>query len=339
MLASNKIDWGMGEHLAYASLLADAVHIRISGQDSRRGTFSHRHAVWVDQKTDGRYYPLSHLESSKAPFDVFNSPLSEFAVLGFEFGYSLFYPQSLVIWEAQYGDFANGAQTIIDQFIASSEQKWGHRSGLTLFLPHGYEDQGPEHSSARLERYLQLSGSNNWTIANCTSPAQLFHLLRRQALQKVKRPLVLLTPKALLRYPQCVSSLSDFSTGSFQEVIPDSSVKNPRRVIFCSGRVYYDLIANRKTPDVAIVRIEQLYPLPLEKIKNVIQTYSGTQDWCWVQEEPRNMGAWSYIFPQLNSVTPKAVRYVGRESSSSPATGSHVIHRAQLAAFMQEAFK
>ncbi len=339
MLASNKIDWGMGEHLAYASLLADAVHIRISGQDSRRGTFSHRHAVWVDQKTEGRYYPLSHLESSKAPFDIFNSPLSEFAVLGFEFGYSLFYPNSLVIWEAQYGDFANGAQTIIDQFIASSEQKWGHRSGLTLFLPHGYEDQGPEHSSARLERYLQLSGSNNWTIANCTSPAQLFHLLRRQALQKVKRPLVLLTPKALLRHPQCVSSLSDFATGSFQEVIPDSSVKKPRRVIFCSGRVYYDLIANRKTPDVAIVRIEQLYPLPLEKIKNVIQTYSGAQDWCWVQEEPRNMGAWSYIFPQLNSVTPKAVRYVGRESSSSPATGSHVIHRAQLAAFMQEAFK
>ncbi|MEK7083642.1 MAG: 2-oxoglutarate dehydrogenase subunit E1, partial [Patescibacteria group bacterium] len=335
-LTNGKIDWGMGEHLAYASLLTENVHVRISGQDSRRGTFSHRHAVWVDQKTESRYYPLSHLATNQAPFDIYNSPLSEYSVLAFEFGYSLFYKQALVIWEAQYGDFANGAQIVIDQFIASSEQKWGHKSGLTLYLPHGYEDQGPEHSSARLERYLQLSGDNNWTIANCTTPAQLFHLLRRQGLQKNKKPLILLTPKALLR--QATSSLQEFAQGEFQPVIADVTVKTARRVLFCSGRVYYDLLAARKTPDIAIVRVEQLYPLPTEKIQDVIKQYPGAE-WCWVQEEPRNMGAWSYIFPQLNMLTPKAVKYIGREASASPAAGSHVLHKAQLTAFLQEAFK
>lgn len=339
MLSSNHIDWGMGEHLAYASLLSDGVHIRLSGQDSRRGTFSHRHAIWVDQATGARYYPLSHLATNKALFDVYNSPLSEFAVLGFDFGYSLFYPNALVIWEAQYGDFANGAQVIIDQFIASSEQKWGYRSNITLFLPHGYEGQGPEHSSARLERFLQLSGDNNWTIANCTTPAQLFHILRRQALHKELRPLVLMEPKALLRLPECVSSLKEFSSGEFQSVIPDGTAKNARRVIFCSGKVYYDLLAARKTSDVALIRVEQLYPFPAEKIKSVVQTYSGVNDYCWAQEEPRNMGAWSYIFPQLNALTPKAVRYIGRAASSSPATGSHARHKAEAAQFIQDAFK
>lgn len=338
MLTSGKIDWGMGEHLAYASILADGVHIRLSGQDSRRGTFSHRHAFWVDQTTEQHYYPLSHLSTNKALFDVYNSPLSEFAVLGFDFGYSLAYLRSLVIWEAQYGDFSNGAQVIIDQFISSSQQKWGHSSSITLFLPHGYEGQGPEHSSARLERFLQLSGDQNWTVASCTTPAQLFHLLRRQALQNIRKPLVLMAPKGLLRHPECVSSLNDFAQGTFQEVIVDSTAQNPRRVLFCSGRVYYDLLANRKNTDVAIVRIEQLYPLNIEKIKSVIQTYSGASDFCWVQEEPRNMGAWSYIFPQLNSVTPKAVRYIGREASSSPAAGSHALHKAQWTQFIQEAF-
>jgi 2-oxoglutarate dehydrogenase E1 component len=339
MLSNGHIDWGMAEHLAYASLLADAVHIRLSGQDSGRGTFSHRHAVWVDQQTEQPYYPLSHLATNKALFDVYNSPLSEFAVLGFDFGYSLFYPNALVIWEAQYGDFANGAQVIIDQFISSSEQKWGHRSNLTLFLPHGYEGQGPEHSSARLERFLQLSGDSNWTVANCTTPAQLFHLLRRQALDSSKKPLVLMVPKGLLRLPACVSSLDDFSSGSFQEVIPDLVVKNPRRLIFCSGRVYYDLIATRKTDDVAIIRIEQLYPLNVEKIQSVLKSYSGVSDICWVQEEPRNMGAWNTIFPQLNQLTAKAVRYVGREASSSPAAGSNALHKAQWTKFIQEAFQ
>ncbi len=214
------IDWGMAEHLAYASLLVDGVHVRISGQDSRRGTFSHRHAMWVDQiQADKRYYPLSHLKNSKAPFDVYNSPLSEFSVLGFEFGYSLFYPHSLVIWEAQFGDFANGGQVIIDQFICCSEQKWGHRSGITLLLPHGYEGQGPEHSSARIERYLQMSGDDNWQIVNCTTPAQLFHVLRRQTMHRQQRPLVIFTPKALLRHPLCLSPLKDFTEGTFEEFI------------------------------------------------------------------------------------------------------------------------
>ncbi len=335
--SAKKIDWGMGEHLAYASLLADGVHVRISGQDSRRGTFSHRHAAWIDQQTEGRYFPLSHLSTNKALFDVYNSPLSEYAVLGFDFGYSMVYTKALVVWEAQYGDFANGAQIIIDQFIASSEQKWGHRSGLTLYLPHGYEDQGPEHSSARLERFLQLSANNNWTVANCTTPAQLFHLLRRQSHQTLKKPLILMAPKALLRKPECVSSLSEFASRSFEEVMPDLSVKTARRIIFCSGRVYYDLLAARKTSDVALIRIEQLYPFEAEKIKNVIQSYAGASDWCWVQEEPRNMGAWSYIFPLLNQLTPKAVRYAGREASSSPAAGSHVLHKEQFAKFIQEA--
>ncbi|MGH2638823.1 MAG: 2-oxoglutarate dehydrogenase E1 component, partial [Rhabdochlamydiaceae bacterium] len=226
-----------------------------------------------------------------------------------------------------------------DQFVASSEQKWGHRSGLTLFLPHGYEGQGPEHSSARLERFLQLSGDDNWTVANCTTPAQLFHLLRRQAMQKPKRPLILMTPKGLLRLPACVSPLNDFATGSFKEVISDPTVSHPRRVIFCSGRVYYDLLTARKTLDVALVRVEQLYPFRPEKIKEVIQNYAGASDWCWLQEEHRNMGAWSYMFPQLNLLTPKAVRYIGREISSSPAAGAQALHKAQQAQFIQEAFK
>ncbi len=337
--SSPRIDWGMGEHLAYASLLAEGIHIRISGQDSRRGTFSHRHAMWVDQKSGRHYYPLSHLKTNKATFDVYNSPLSEFAVLGFDFGYSLFYPNSLVIWEAQFGDFANGAQVIIDQFISSSQQKWGTKSGLALFLPHGYEDQGPEHSSARLERFLQLSGNNNWTVANCTTPAQLFHLLRRQAFQTTKRPLILMTPKALLRKPECVSALDAFAAGGFEEVIPDSASQNARRAIFCSGRVYYDLLAARQAKDIALIRIEQLYPFPLEQLQGVIETYKGVSDWVWVQEEPRNMGAWSYIFPHLNRLTPQALRYIGRETSSATAAGSHVIHREQFNKFIKEAFK
>lgn len=337
--AACKIDWGMGEHLAYASLLAQGVHIRISGQDSRRGTFSHRHAVWVDQQTGARYFPLSHLTTNQALFDIYNSPLSEYAVLGFEFGYSLSCPEALVIWEAQFGDFSNGAQILIDQFISSSQQKWGYRSNLVLFLPHGYEGQGPEHSSARLERFLQLSGDNNWTVANCTTPAQLFHLLRRQALQKMKKPLILMTPKGLLRHPQTVSCLNEFTQGSFEEVLPDLLVQHPRRVIFCSGRVYYDLLSARLAPDVALVRIEQLYPLHREKIQDVIKRYSGAADWCWLQEEPQNMGAWSYIFQQVSGLTPTPLRYLGRGASSSIAVGPLALHKIQRTQFIQEAFQ
>jgi 2-oxoglutarate dehydrogenase E1 component len=259
-------------------------------------------------------------------------------VLGFEFGYSLSCPNALVMWEAQYGDFANGAQIIIDQFISSSEQKWGEKSAIVLLLPHGYEGAGPEHSSARLERFLQLSGDDDWVVANCTTPSQLFHLLRHQALQPLKRPLVLMTPKALLRYPACSSTLKEFSSGSFEEVIVDP-IKDPERVIFCSGKVYYDLLAARKESKVALVRIEQLYPFCTQKIKDVIQSYSKTADFCWVQEESRNMGAWSYISPELNRLLPKEIRYIGRETSASTAAGSHAAHEAQLKQIMQEAFK
>jgi 2-oxoglutarate dehydrogenase E1 component len=331
------IDWGMGEHLAYASLLIDGVHVRLSGQDSKRGTFSHRHAMWVDQSVeDKRYYPLSHLKNVKAAFDVFNSPLSEFAVLGFEFGYSLFYPHSLVIWEAQFGDFANGGQVIIDQFIACSEQKWGHRSGITLMLPHGYEGQGPEHSSARVERYLQLSGDDNWQIVNCTTPAQLFHVLRRQTMRKQQKPLVIFTPKALLRNPLVLSPLKDFTEGSFEEFF-DDPIKNPKRVLFCSGKVYYDLVTERKRDDIAIIRIEQLYPFHREKFKKLVEKYKSLQEFCYVQEEPSNMGAWNFLRPILEETLGKPLRYIGRGPSSSTAAGSFALHKKQYDQMMQEA--
>ncbi|HEX2579947.1 MAG TPA: 2-oxoglutarate dehydrogenase E1 component [Rhabdochlamydiaceae bacterium] len=333
------IDWGMGEHLAYASLLADGVHVRISGQDSRRGTFSHRHAMWVDQiVANKRYFPLSHLKNGKAPFDVFNSPLSEFAVLGFEFGYSLFYPHSLVIWEAQFGDFANGGQIIIDQFIACSEQKWGDRSGITLLLPHGYEGQGPEHSSARIERFLQLSGNDNWQIVNCTTSAQVFHLLRRQTMKKQQSPLVIFTPKALLRNRLALSPLSDFTKGTFEEFIDETNA-NPKRVIFCSGKIYYDLLTERKRDDIALCRIEQLYPFHREKFQKLVERYKTTQEIYWVQEEHSNMGAWNYIRPILETAFEKPVRYVGRGLSSSTAAGSYALHKKQYDQMIREALE
>lgn len=335
-----KIDWGMAEHLAYATLLIDGVHVRISGQDCRRGTFSHRHAMWVDQVAENqRYFPLSHLKDKKAPFDIFNSPLSEFAVLGFEFGYSLFYPRSLIIWEAQFGDFANGGQVIIDQFIAASEQKWGHSSGITLLLPHGYEGQGPEHSSARMERYLQLSADDNWQIVDCTTPAQLFHVLRRQGLRKVQKPLVIFTPKALLRNPMVLSPLKDFAEGSFEEFLDDpKNISQPKRVLFCSGKVFYDLMTERKRDDIAIIRIEQLYPFHREKFQKLVEKYKSAQELCWVQEEHSNMGAWNYIRPILQEATGKQVRYIGRGPSSSTAAGSYALHKKQYGQMMQEAF-
>ena len=335
------IDWGMAEHLAYATLLVDGVHVRVSGQDSRRGTFSQRHAMWVDQVEENiKYFPLSHLKNKKAPFDIFNSPLSEFAVLGFEFGYSLFYPHSLVVWEAQYGDFGNGAQVIIDQFIAASEQKWGHRSGITLFLPHGYEGQGPEHSSGRMERYLQLSADENWQIVDCTTPAQLFHVLRRQALRKQPRPLVVFTLKALLRHPLVLSPLKSFTEGSFEEFLDDpKNIAQPKRILFCSGKVYYDLITERKRDDIAIIRVEQLYPFHREKFQKLVEKYKSTQDLCWVQEEHSNMGAWNYIRPILQEITGKQIRYIGRGPSASTAAGSYALHKKQYDQMMQEAFE
>ncbi|MGC1879036.1 MAG: 2-oxoglutarate dehydrogenase E1 component [Rhabdochlamydiaceae bacterium] len=339
------IDWGMGELLAYATLLDEKVHIRISGQDVRRGTFSHRHATWVDQVKEQKYFPLSHLNSEQAPFDIFNSPLSEFAVLGFDFGYSVAYPKSLVIWEAQFGDFANGAQVIIDQFIASSEQKWSLRANLTLLLPHGYEGQGPEHSSGRMERFLQLAAHENMRIANCSTPAQLFHLLRAQAFHPAKKPLVVFTPKGLLRHPDCVSSLNDFTNLSFQEVIDDSSsLQNPRKILFCSGRIFYDLVAERQKrgiSDIALVRIEQLYPFPENRVKQILQKYNGRGKVGWIQEEHSNMGAWEYIHPFFNQLlgAKEGLEYIGRDRSASPAAGSRALHKKQLDEIMQTAFE
>jgi 2-oxoglutarate dehydrogenase E1 component len=337
------IDWGMGEHLAYATLLNEKIHIRISGQDVRRGTFSHRHAIWVDQVKEQKYFPLSHLSETQAPFDIYNSPLSEFAVLGFDFGYSITYPKSLVIWEAQFGDFANGAQVIIDQYIASSEQKWGLNSNLTLLLPHGNEGQGPEHSSARMERFLQLSGHENMRIVNCSTPAQLFHVLRAQAHLPIKKPLIIFTPKALLRHPLCVSSLNDLSKGNFQELIDDPNpAQNARRLFFCSGKIYYDLLQERQkrgNADTALIRIEQLYPFPKEKVKSVLQKYNASEIF-WLQEEHSNVGPWEYIRPHFNELlgAKEAVKYIGRDRSASPAAGSHALHKKQLEQIMQTAF-
>lgn len=334
------IDWGMAEQLAYASLLVQEIPIRISGQDVRRGTFSHRHAIWVDQQGEGRRYaPLSHLKQKQAPFEIFNSPLSEFAVLGFDFGYSLFYSKALVIWEAQFGDFANGAQVIIDQYISSSEQKWGHASSLTLFLPHGYEGQGPEHSSARLERYLQLSADDNWQIVNCSTPAQFFHVLRRQALLKQKKPLILFTPKAMLRYPAFVSPLKALTQGAFQEFFDETEVTNPRRILICSGKVYYDLLLERKQNPIAILRIDQLYPFHTEKFEQIAAKYKDVKEWYWVQEEPQNMGAYRYIFPILQKIVGKEIHYCGRGPSASTAAGSFALHKKQHDEWIQEAFK
>jgi 2-oxoglutarate dehydrogenase E1 component len=340
-----KIDWSLGEHLAYASLLIQGVPIRLSGQDTRRGTFSHRHAGWVDQKKGDIYLPLAHLQAEQASFEVFNSILSEYAVLGFEFGYTISYPQALVIWEAQFGDFANGAQVVIDQFIATSEQKWGSRSSLVLMLPHGYEGQGPEHSSARIERFLQLCGSHNLTVANCTTPAQLFHLLRQQALKKIKKPLILFTPKSLLRHPFALSALSDFTSGQFQEVLDDPiSPRNATVLLLCSGKVYYDLLAERKRlkrEDVALLRLEQLYPFPEAVLEKIHLLYPKVKRAAWVQEEPSNMGAWEYICPILSSFLKgkMTLDYVGRKRAAAPDTASHTLHNRQKAEFLNHAFK
>jgi 2-oxoglutarate dehydrogenase E1 component len=336
------IDWGMGEHLAFATLVNEGYHVRLSGQDCRRGTFSHRHAMWVDQMNETKYFPLSHIKEGQGLFDVFNSSLSEYAVMGFEFGYSLEYPKSLVIWEAQFGDFANTAQVVIDQFIASSEQKWMLSSNLTLLLPHGYEGQGPEHSSARMERFLQLCGHDNMRIANCTTPAQLYHLLRKQAILANKKPLIVFTPKGLLRHPECVSKLADFASGSFQEVLDDpQGPSKPKKLILCSGRIYYDLIAERKqrnAGDLAIVRVEQLYPYPEHKMKEILAKYKGAETVIWAQEEHANKGAWEYIHPLIEKDLGKTVKYVGRDRSAAASAGSYALHKKQYAALIQEVF-
>ncbi len=350
------IDWGNAETLAYATLLNEGHLVRLSGQDAERGTFTHRHAVLNDFETGEAYCPLKRVREGQAEFEVYNSHLSETAVMGFEYGYSLADPQALVIWEAQFGDFANGAQVIIDQFISSGESKWQRMSGLTLLLPHGFEGQGPEHSSARLERFLQLCGKYNMVICNFTTPAQVFHALRRQVKRDFRKPMVVMSPKSLLRHPQAISELSELSKGSFQEVLDDVEIKSDAdraavsRVILCTGKVYYDLLAERtarKTKNVALVRIEQLYPWPHSMLKGVLDKYKNAKQIVWAQEEPRNMGAWGFVFNTWNGgldhfatqTGGKQIIYVGRDVGAAPAVGSPKVHEKEQKALLEKAFE
>ena len=326
------IDWGHAEALAFASILAEGTAIRLSGQDTERGTFSHRHAVLHDQKTGATYIPLQHLPQAKASFAIYNSPISESAVMGFEYGYSVEAEDTLVIWEAQFGDFANVAQVIIDQFISSGRTKWRQQSGLVLLLPHGYEGAGPEHSSARLERYLALSAGENWRVANCSTAAQFFHLLRRQAfeIKRDPRPLIVMTPKSLLRNPNAGATFQELTQGTFRPVIDDDqALANPssiRRVVLCTGKVSIDLLSsdNRaNAEDVAIVRVELLYPFPAEELTRIFASYPGIKEVVWLQEEPQNMGAWRYVLPRLTEILPEGVSLdvIARPARSTPATG------------------
>jgi 2-oxoglutarate dehydrogenase E1 component len=335
MLEAGKMDWAMGELLAYATLLDEGHSVRIAGQDVERGTFSHRHAVVKKEDSEEEYIPLQHLRDGQGQFGVFNSLLSEYAALGFEYGYSSAMPKGLTIWEAQFGDFANGAQIMVDQFIASAETKWGKFSGLTMLLPHGYEGQGPEHSSARPERYLQLCAGGNMQVVYPSTPANLFHVLRRQLKRNFEVPLIVMTPKSLLRHPLCVSDLSDFE-GSFKDIIADDKVTKARKVLFCTGKIYYDLLQAREEKqisDVAIVRIEQLYPLPEWILENIIKQYEGAE-FCWVQEEPKNQGYWMHL---LGYDWPVKLNYIGRHASASPATGFKKMHDKEQAAIVAQA--
>ena len=335
--AGKGIDWATAEALAFGTLLTEGTSIRFSGQDSRRGTFSQRHATLMDMNTGERHVPLKGLAKPPGYFAIYDSLLSEEAVLGFEFGFSLDAPNALVLWEAQFGDFANGAQNIIDQFIVCSETKWQRSSGLVLLLPHGYEGQGPEHSSARLERYLQMCAEENIQVCNLTTPAQYFHVLRRQMKRDFRKPLVLMTPKSLLRHKDCVSSADEFANFPFREVI-DDVVQRPervRRVVLCSGKVYYDLIEKKPGDDVAIVRVEQFYPFPEPHLRSVLARYRNAEA-VWVQEESQNMGGWAFMEPRLRAMG-YDVAYVGRDASASPAVGSLKIHQKEQAELVEAA--
>ncbi len=342
------IDWGQAETLAFASLLAEGTPIRLTGQDAERGTFSHRHAVLHDVRTGQTYIPLQHLPEARATFSIYNSPLTETAVLGFEYGYSVQAPQSLVLWEAQYGDFANVAQVIIDQFISSGRAKWLQDSSVVLLLPHGYEGQGPDHSSARLERYLQLSAGHNWRVANCSTAAQYYHLLRQQAhnLEDHPLPLIILTPKRLLRHPLAAARLEELAEAHFLPVLDDqAALEHPdaiRRVLLCTGKIAIDLLASEeraKAEDVAIVRVELLYPLPDEQIKEALAHYPNAREVIWVQEEPLNMGAWWYMEPHLPALVGRDVKVdvIGRPERSSPATGFMDLYEAEQQQIIKQA--
>jgi 2-oxoglutarate dehydrogenase E1 component len=343
------VDWGYAEHLAYASLLDAGHNVRVSGQDSARGTFFHRHAVWHDQKRERRqsgvYIPLEHVNEQQGNFTIIDSLLSEEAVLAFEYGYATADPDTLVVWEAQFGDFANGAQVVIDQFITSGEAKWGKLSGLTLLLPHGFEGQGPEHSSARLERYLQLCAQDNIQVCVPTLPAQMFHLLRRQIVRPLRKPLVIMSPKSLLRHPASTSSLADLAGGEFFLVIDDPRApRDARRVVACSGRVWFDLEAARAArglEDVALVRVEQLYPFPETAFCAVLDAYPQADTFVWAQEEPMNQGAWFQTLHHLNRCPPSGHRfhYAGRPAAAAPASGYVSRHRAELEALLTDALE
>ncbi|HYK57762.1 MAG TPA: hypothetical protein VEV15_14940 [Flavisolibacter sp.] len=338
--AEKKVDWATGELLAYSSLLIEGHDVRMSGQDVKRGTFSHRHAVIYDETTNKEYNRLNSFHDGQGKFRIYNSLLSEYAVLGFEYGYALGSPNSLVLWEAQFGDFANGAQIIIDQFIASAETKWQRMNGVVLLLPHGYEGQGPEHSSARLERFLQSCAELNMVITNITTSANLFHALRRQLSWPFRKPLVNFSPKANLRHAGTYSTVNEFTTGGFKEVLDDPSIKDAegvKKVLFCSGKVYYDLAerqAKEGKTDVAIVRLEQIYPLPFKQLEALYNKYNKAT-WFWVQEEPLNMGAASFLQMNLKSIN---YGIISRQPSAATASGYSKVHAQEQAEIVDTAF-
>ena len=360
ILDKKNIDWASAESLAFATLLDEGYPVRLVGQDSGRGTFSQRHSVLRNQEDNTRFIPLNNISKKQKNFEVVDSLLSELAVLGFEYGYSLVEPETLTMWEAQFGDFANGAQVIIDQFISSGERKWSRASGLVLLLPHGYEGQGPEHSSARLERFLQLCGQENLQVMNCTTPANYFHALRRQIHRDFRKPLVIMTPKSLLRHKICVSNLDDFSKkNSFHRILEDHAFekkngflelkksKNINKVIMCSGKIYFDLLEARekyKRRDVVLLRIEQLYPFPAKSLVKSIKPYAKNAEFIWCQEEPKNMGAWSHVRDYIQwtldfiKANNKNVSYIGRAPAASPATGYAKRHVAQQKEILEKVF-
>ena len=347
MMLSRKplIDWAMAEELAFGSLLIQGNEVRFSGQDTRRGTFSQRHAVLTDIETENIYIPLNNIRPNQAVLRIFDSPLSEVSVMGFEYGYSLIFQDGLTLWEAQFGDFANNAQVMIDQYIVCAESKWGKTSNLTLLLPHSYEGQGAEHSSGRIERYLQQVADDNIIVANLSTPAQYFHILRRQVMADYRKPLILFTPKSMLRNPLAVSAVPEFTDGYFQEMIDDQIIKDKdavHKLVFCSGKVYYDILQEHlkaPNPAVAIIRIEQFYPFHEQLFKDIAASYPNAEEYVWAQEEPKNQGAWSYLMPILSEILDTRIKYIGRAASAASASASYKLHQVEQARIVEEALR
>jgi 2-oxoglutarate dehydrogenase E1 component len=337
----NKLDWAMGELLAYGTLLKEGYDVRMTGQDVERGTFSHRHAVVKVEESEEEILLLNNLKGDQGDFYIYNSLLSEYAVVGFDYGYAMASPKTLTIWEAQFGDFSNGAQIMLDQYISAAEDKWKLQNGLVMLLPHGYEGQGAEHSSARMERYLQLCAKDNMYVADCTTPANLYHLFRRQMKTDFRKPLIVFTPKSLLRHPKVVSTKEEIANGAFQMTIDDveADAKKVKTLVFCTGKFFYDLTAERddnKRDDIAFVRVEQLFPLPVEEMRNAMKKYSNAKDVVWAQEEPRNMGAYSHILMHLDEA--KSFRVCSRRPYGAPAAGSSVRFKKRHAKVIEDVF-